>query len=93
VLRACQAAQATGEVVNVATGRRISLNELFRTIRRLIGTEVEPIYAAPRAGDVRDSQADISKARRLLGYEPSVDLEEGLEKTVGWYKSQEAIQR
>jgi nucleoside-diphosphate-sugar epimerase len=93
VLRACQAAQATGEVVNVATGRRISLNELFRTIRRLIGADVDPIYAAPRAGDVRDSQADISKARRLLGYQPSVDLEEGLEKTVGWYKSQEAIQR
>src|SRR5215203_2737596 len=61
VLRACTAPDASGEVINVAVGGRISLNELFRTVRDLVGASVEPIYANPRAGDVRDSQADISK--------------------------------
>jgi len=74
-------------VINVATGGRISLNALFGTVRDLVGARVEPIYADPRAGDVRDSQADISKARRLLGYQPSVSFEDGLAKTVEWYRS------
>ena len=87
VLRACTAEGASGEVINVATGGRISLNTLFRTVRQLVGTNVEPIYAAPRPGDVKDSQADIAKARRILGYEPSVSFEEGLAKTVNWYRS------
>jgi nucleoside-diphosphate-sugar epimerase len=87
VLRACQAPDASGEVINVATGGRISLNELFRTVRELTGATVEPIYGEPRAGDVRDSQADIGKARRLLGFEPTVGLAEGLRKTVDWYRS------
>jgi nucleoside-diphosphate-sugar epimerase len=89
VLRAAQAAGASGHVINVATGGRISLNELFRTIRDLVGASVEPIYSEGRAGDVRDSQADIGKARRLLGYEPLVKFEDGLEKTVQWYRSAE----
>ena len=55
---------------------------LFQTIRRLIGAKVEPIYQDARPGDVRDSQADIGKARRLLGYEPLVSFEEGLDRTV-----------
>jgi len=87
VLRACTAPAAKGEVINVATGVRISLNTLFNTVRQLVGTNVEPLYAEPRAGDVKDSQADISKARRVLGYEPSVTFEEGLEKTVAWYRT------
>src|SRR5688572_9044780 len=70
VLRACQAQGASGEVINVATGGRVSLNQLFRAVRDLVGATVEPIYASPRAGDVKDSQADIGKARRLLEYEP-----------------------
>src|SRR6186713_1864263 len=74
VLKACHAANASGEVVNVATGGRISLNTLFKTIRELVGATVEPIYAAPRAGDVKDSQADISKAKALLGYTPIVSF-------------------
>ncbi len=86
VLRACSAPAASGEVINVATGGRVSLNQLFSTLRDLIGASVEPIYAAPRAGDVKDSQADIGKARRLLGYEPLVAFETGLEKTVEWYR-------
>ena len=91
VLRACQAPAASGEVINVATGGRISLNQLFRTVRDLVGARVEPIYAAPRAGDVRDSQADIQKARQLLGYEPKVSFDEGLKKTVEWYRASQAI--
>ena len=87
VLRACTAAGASGEVINVATGGRISLNQLFQAVKDLTGASVEPAYANERAGDVRDSQADISKARRLLGYEPSVTLEQGLEKTVAWFRS------
>ncbi len=86
VLRACEAPDASGEVINVATGGRISLNQLFRTIRDLVGATGEPLYAAPRAGDVRDSQADIGKARRLLGYEPLVTFDAGLRKTVEWYR-------
>ena len=87
VLRACHAPDASGEVINVATGGRISLNELFRTVRELTGARVEPVYGEERAGDVRDSQADIGKARRLLGYEPIVGLADGLQKTVEWYRS------
>jgi UDP-N-acetylglucosamine/UDP-N-acetyl-alpha-D-glucosaminouronate 4-epimerase len=87
VLRACTAPGASGEVINVATGGRISLNTLFTTIRALVGATVEPIHAAPRAGDVKDSQADIAKARRVLGYEPLVGFEEGLARTVAWYRT------
>ena len=90
VLRACEAPGASGEVINVATGGRISLNELFRTMRGLVGGTVEPTYDEPRAGDVRDSQADITKARRILGYQPIVSFEEGLRRTVEWYKTANA---
>jgi UDP-glucose 4-epimerase len=84
VLRACTAAEASGEVINVATGGRISLNELLKTMNRIVGTNIEAIYMAPRDGDVRDSQADIAKAKRLLGYAPSVGFEEGLRRTLEW---------
>lgn len=90
VLRACHAPGASGEVINVATGGRISLNQLFRTVSDLVGATVEPKYAEPRAGDVRDSQADISKAQRILGYAPVVSFEDGLERTVTWYRTQSA---
>jgi nucleoside-diphosphate-sugar epimerase len=87
VLRACTAQSASGEVINVATGGRISLNTLFKTIRELVRANIEPIYADPRPGDVKDSQADISKARRILGYQPTVSFEDGLAKTVAWYRA------
>jgi nucleoside-diphosphate-sugar epimerase len=86
VLRAVEAPSASGEVINVATGGRISLRQLFSAVRALVGGPVEPIYAGARAGDVRDSQADISKAKRLLGYEPVSGFEDGLERTVAWYR-------
>jgi nucleoside-diphosphate-sugar epimerase len=90
VLRACEAKGVGGEVINVATGGRVSLNQLFQTIRDLVDAHVEPIYADPRPGDVRDSQADIEKARRLLGYTPTVGFDEGLQKTVAWYRANQA---
>jgi nucleoside-diphosphate-sugar epimerase len=86
VLRACTAPDASGEVINVATGGRISLNDLFGALKALTGANVEPVYAETRTGDVRDSQADISKAHRLLGYTPIVALEQGLEQTVAWFR-------
>jgi nucleoside-diphosphate-sugar epimerase len=91
VLRASSAPGVGGEVINVATGGRISLNQLFRTIRDLVGASVEPVHAAPRRGDVRDSWADVVKAHRLLGYEPTVTFDEGLLKTIEWYRSTEAV--
>jgi nucleoside-diphosphate-sugar epimerase len=82
VLKACTAPQASGEVINVATGGRISLLELIATLNRILGTSIDPEFGPARAGDVRDSQADISKAARLLGFTPQVDLEEGLRRTI-----------
>jgi nucleoside-diphosphate-sugar epimerase len=84
VLRACEAPNAAGEVMNVAVGDRISLNELLRVMNTICGTHAKPIYKEPRKGDVRDSQADTSKARALLGYTPIVGFEEGLRRTLEW---------
>ena len=89
VLRACEAPKANGQIINVATGGRISLNQLFETMKRLIGATVEPVYAETRAGDVSDSQADITLAREILGYEPTVTFEDGLARTVDWYRTME----
>lgn len=88
VLRACDAPKAAGEVINVATGGRISLNELLRTLNKIVGSNIGATYGAARAGDVRDSQADITKARALLGYAPSVELEEGLRETLAWCRTE-----
>jgi UDP-glucose 4-epimerase len=85
VLRAAEAPAAAGEVFNLATGGRVSLNELLAALKMIIGSDVEPIYEAGRTGDVRDSQADISKAERLLGYRPTVTFEDGLRQTVAWF--------
>ena len=87
VLRACEAKDASGEVINVATAGRISLNDLFRKMRDIVGAQVQPTYVESRTGDVRDSQADIGKARRILGYTPTVSFEEGLRQTIAWYRS------
>ena len=81
---------ASGLVINVATGRRISLNQFFEAMRRLIGADVKPQYASSRAGDVRDSQADIRRAQEILGYQPLVPFDEGLRLTVDWYRGQRA---
>ncbi len=88
VLRAVETPKASGHVINVATGGRISLNALLRAMNKIVGTSLQPIYQEPRAGDVRDSQADITKAKTLLGYTPIVSLEEGLEKTLEWCRTE-----
>ena len=88
VLRACEAPNVAGEVMNVATGSRISLNELLQTMNRIVGTNLEAVYAGARPGDVRDSQADITKAQMLLGYSPTVGLEEGLQRTLEWFRTE-----
>ena len=87
VIRSAETPGAGGEVFNVATSSRISLNQLLETLKKIFGSKVQAIYREVRAGDVRDSQADISKAEQRLGYKPIVGLEEGLRETVKWFKS------
>ena len=86
-LRACTAPQASGQVINVGTGDRHTLNETIETLNRIFDRQVTPRYGTVRAGDVQHSHADISLARKLLGYEPGVRFEEGLRKTVDWFRS------
>jgi len=88
-LLACHAKDAPGEVFNVACGGRTTINSLVRMIKKLIGSDIEPVYEEERKGDVRHSQADISEARKILGYEPKIDLAEGLWRTIEWYKASE----
>lgn len=76
--QACISSGAGGKVINIGSGRKTSLNQLVGVLKDLIGVEIEPVYAGPRAGDVRDSLADIRRAKELLGYEPRYDLREGL---------------
>jgi len=90
VLRAVETPGVSGEVFNVATGGRISLNQLFESVRRITGAQGAPTYQAARAGDVRDSQADIAKAQRLLGYTPHVTFDDGLAETVAWFRASPA---
>lgn len=84
---AAPAEKASGEVMNLATGSRITLNQVFQLLCELTGYRGKPAYAAERAGDIRDSLADISRARELLGYTPRVDFREGLQRTVDWYRA------
>jgi len=90
VLRACEAKDAAGQVINVATGGRVSLNQLLEVMNAIVGTQLKPRYEPARAGDVKDSQADLSKAQRLLGYTPVVGLEDGLRHTFEWCRSEAA---
>jgi UDP-glucose 4-epimerase len=79
---------ARGIAANIGCGDRFSLNHLLGTLREILGTDVEPVYQAPRAGDVRDSQADISLARESIGYAPQVSFLEGLRRTAAWFRDQ-----
>jgi nucleoside-diphosphate-sugar epimerase len=87
-LLACEAPNASGLVFNVGTGDRFTLNETLRLLAKVSGKLARPRYDPPRAGDIRDSQADITLARTLLGYNPTVGFEEGLGRTWRWYASQ-----
>jgi len=86
-LRACEASGASGKVFNGGTGVRFTLNEVLKLLEKVTGKEIAARYDPPRTGDIRDSQADISLARRALGYEPLVPFEEGLRRTLNWYQS------
>src|SRR6185295_18875796 len=90
VLRACHAPGVAGEVINVATSGRVSLNELLRMMNSIVGTNLQAIYQTSRTGDVRDSQADIRKASALLGYRPTVSCDAGLQQTLDWYRESAA---
>jgi UDP-glucose 4-epimerase len=87
-LLACKgpAAQVSGQVFNVATGRGVTLNEAYKLLRTLTSHDGDPEYGPVRAGDIKHSLADISKAERSFGYRPFVDFEEGLRRTVDWYR-------
>jgi len=89
-LLACQApaGEVAGRVFNVATGTRIDLNETFRVLKKLTGYSGEVKYEAERAGDVKHSLADLSLAQKHLGYKPTVGFEEGLQRTIEWYREQ-----
>jgi UDP-glucose 4-epimerase len=86
-LLAADAPAASGQVINVANGRQTSLLQLLAALNRFLGTDVQPIHEPARTGDVRESLADISKARRLLGYESEVDFEEGLRRSIDYYRT------
>ncbi len=81
------AEKVAGKMMNLATGKRITLNQTFEILKGITGYNGKPAYVDKRAGDIKDSLADISRAKAALGYEPSVDFSEGLRRTVEWYKT------
>ena len=86
-LKACLSdKEALGEVFNIAYGGRVYLNDLYWKICKLLEVDVQPIYGPERPGDIKHSNADISKARNILGYHPEYDVDRGLEKAIEWYK-------
>jgi nucleoside-diphosphate-sugar epimerase len=85
------AEKVSGQVMNTATGARATLNGTFRILRELTGYKGEPAYGPARAGDVRDSLADIRQAEERMGYKPLVDFREGLRRTVEWYRASEGL--
>jgi UDP-glucose 4-epimerase len=86
LVKAAETPGVSGTVYNIGTGRSITVLDLVKTLNGLLGTNLEPKHAPARAGDVRLSRADITRARRDLGYDPKVSFEEGLERTLQWYR-------
>jgi nucleoside-diphosphate-sugar epimerase len=85
-LLACKVPGVGGQVFNVACGDRITVNSMLHQINKIVGVDISPVYAEPRSGDIKHSQADITRAKEHLGYEPKVSFEEGLRATVEWYR-------
>ena len=79
-------ADVRGEALNIGTGRRTSVNDIVARTNELLGTSIDPIHADPRPGDVRDSLADVSLANEVIGYEPTVQFDDGLAQSVAWYR-------
>lgn len=85
-LLAARARKLKGEVVNIACGQRVTVNETIQIINELLGKNIDPIYDPPRPGDVRHSLADIRLAKKIIGYKPTVPFRKGLERSIGWYR-------
>jgi nucleoside-diphosphate-sugar epimerase len=83
---AAESAAAGGETLNIACGERLTVKALLASVNEVLGTDVEPVHADPRPGDIKHSTADVAKARRILGFEPRVPFMDGLRATVAWYK-------
>lgn len=81
----CEDKKAPGNVFNIALGDKISVNQLFNTLKKITGSPLSATYREERRGDVKNSLADISKAQTILGYSPSVNVDDGLAKTVEWF--------
>jgi nucleoside-diphosphate-sugar epimerase len=85
-LLAARAKRTEGEVVNIACGQAVTVNEIIAMINKLLGKNVKPRYVAPRAGDVKHSLADITAAKKLIDFTPSIQFEDGLRKAINWYR-------
>jgi len=85
-LQACTVPVVAGQVFNVACGDRITVNSMLQQINKITAKDIAPIYADPRPGDIKHSQADITRAKEHLGYQPKVSFEEGLRNTIEWYR-------
>ena len=92
-LLAMSAEHLHGEAINIACGKRISLNQLFNVLREILGSKQAPIYQEPRMGDVKHSLADIRKGKEIINYEPKVGIETGLKKTVDFFRGHKRSQR
>ena len=87
-LKACLApAEASGEAFNIAYGGREYLIDIYHSLTKALGVDIEPVFGPDRPGDIKHSNADISKARRLLGYAPDYDFDRGLAEAIAWYKA------
>ncbi len=85
-LLAARAKETHGEVVNIACGAAVTVNEVIAIVNEIVGKEVEPVYTDPRQGDVKHSLADISLAEKIIGYKSVVPFKQGLEKSIDWYR-------
>jgi nucleoside-diphosphate-sugar epimerase len=86
-LLAARAAKTNGEVINIACGQAVTVNEIIAMLNKLLGKSVQPIYTDARAGDVKHSLADITAARRLIGFDPVVSFSDGLQLAIDWYRN------
>ena len=81
-----QAKETHGEAVNISTKNAVTVNTVVQTITELLGKDIKPVYAPPRFGDIKHSLADVDLAKKVIGYEPFVSFEEGINKAIDWYK-------
>lgn len=84
---ALETKDASGRIFNIACGERTKVSDLVNSLNKILGQKIEPLFASPRPGDVKHSVASISLAKEVLGYQPQISIEEGLEKTVEWHKN------